>query len=143
MGSTIVVCLKALKVPRNSLDESGIRPEDVSQRFVSPLSPAAKHLSASGKGSQTAQHTCVAVARRNAKFIKPGAPRVEMKGGHTAGGSGGEGRRGQRVEKANTLEDRGGITALKIIIMNHHGTTHRSPCARLIHSEDPASSHLK
>jgi hypothetical protein len=37
VGSTFNVCLKALKVPRDSLDESGVRPEDVSHISVSPL----------------------------------------------------------------------------------------------------------
>lgn len=60
----LIICLEVSKVPRSSLDESGVRPEDASQLFVSPLYPAAKHLSASGKASQAAQHTCVAAVGR-------------------------------------------------------------------------------
>lgn len=134
VGGAIMVCLKALKVPRNSPDESGVRPEDVSQIFVSPLYPVAKRLSASGKGSQTHLCDCGKTSKCQAHQAQG------TRGGNEGRGLPG-GRREQRVEKANTQEDCNGITALKIVIMNHHGTSHHSPCAVLIHSADAAFSH--
>lgn len=111
-GWGLIICLKVSKVPRSSLDESGVRPEDaMPANFLFLLSiqlPSIyQHL---GKHPDSPTHLCGCGGKASAKFIKPqcNLNRMQMKEGPRAWGLAG-GRREQRVGSASTQKDSHGI----------------------------------